>query len=112
MSRNDTIALWGLCTASLCGFVVIGSWWSTSDSASQTWRAGAESGLVTLENKARSEPENVVNFTRLGEAYRASGLLGEAVSAYVSAAELAPGDPEIQRALISLKAMAQARGRH
>jgi cytochrome c-type biogenesis protein CcmH/NrfG len=112
MSRNDTIALLGLCTASLCGFVALGSWWSAGDSPSQAWRARDNTGLAMLENKARSEPGNIVNFTRLGEAYKASGLLREAVSAYVSAAELAPRNPEVQRALISLKAMAEAKGRH
>lgn len=112
MSANNTIRLLGLCAVSLCGFVALGTWWSAIDSPSTARQDRDESRLAMLESKARTEPAKAVNFTRLGEAYKASGRLGEAVSAYVSAAELAPRDPEIQRALISLKAMAETKGRH
>lgn len=112
MSRKDGIALFGLYMASLCGFVALGTWWSETESRSVTRQARDEGSLVMLERTARSEPEKAGNFTRLGEAYKASGRLGEAVSAYVSAAELAPGNPDVRRALISLKAMAEAKGRH
>lgn len=112
MSGKHTIALLGLCTASLTGFVAFGSWWSTGGFDAASWRPPTETNLAMLENKVRSEPASVANFTRLGEAYKMSGRLTEAVSAYVSAAELAPRDHDVQRALVSLKAMAEAKGRH
>ena len=82
------------------------------DTAPAAWRAPDGTSLAMLETQARSKPPKAVHFMRLGEAYKASGRLGEAVSAYVSATELAPGHTDVQRALISLKAMAEAKGRH
>lgn len=116
MTGKNRIALLGFIVAALVGFVAVGSWWSGAvlgpEASSKATATRVEDSLAALEKKARNEPAKAVNFTRLGEAYKAAGRLTEAVSAYVSAAELAPGDTEVQRALISLKAMAEAKGRH
>jgi hypothetical protein len=112
MSRTAKIALLALCMAVMCGFVAFGTWWSKADSPATARHAWDGTDIAMLETQARNEPAKAMNFTRLGEAYKASGRLAEAVSAYVSAAELAPGDPDIQRALISLKAVAETTGRH
>jgi cytochrome c-type biogenesis protein CcmH/NrfG len=110
MSRKDTIMLLGLCAASLFCFVTIGSWWASPDQPALG--PSVDARLGALESKARLEPTKVENFARLGAAYKATGRLREAVSAYVSASELAPGNAEVRRALISLKAMAEVKGRH
>lgn len=116
MTGKNRIALLGFIVAALVGFVAVGSWWSgaalSPEASSKATATRVEDNLAALEKKARNEPAKAVNFTRLGEAHKAAGRLTEAVSAYVSAAELAPGDTEVQRALISLKAMAEAKGRH
>ena len=120
MSRRLRITLSVLIVLALLGFVAIGDWLSSTgrdndrngDRGTEAAATRGENNLAALENKARNEPGKALNFIRLGEAYKASGRLGEAVSAYVSAAELAPGDTEVQRALVSLRAMAEAKGRH
>ena len=110
MTRNDKILLLGLSAVSLFSFVMIGSWWAFQDQSAPM--PSVEARLGALENQARLEPGKVENFARLGAAYKAMGRLREAVSAYVSASELAPGNAEVQRALILLKAMAEVKGRH
>jgi cytochrome c-type biogenesis protein CcmH/NrfG len=112
ISRRNRAALCGLGALALCGFVILGDWLSAGNRLPEPRLASDVKSLAELESKARDEPGNVINFTRLGAAYKASGRLVEAVSAYVSAAELSPRDPEIQRALVSLKALAEAKGRH
>jgi cytochrome c-type biogenesis protein CcmH/NrfG len=116
MLRKTRIILSAMIVSALLIFVAIGDWLSSReqghDSDSSLSGMGGVSTLAALEDRARNEPAKAVNFIRLGDAYKASGRLGEAVSAYVSAAELAPGNTEVQRALISLKAMAEAKGRH
>jgi hypothetical protein len=112
MSRRDRAVLTGLGALALAGFVGLGGWVSAGDPDVGPRPVGSGATLAALEAMAQNEPEKVENFTRLGEAYKASGRLGDAVSAYVSAAQLAPRDPEVQRALVSLKAMAEAKGRH
>ena len=110
MSRNNMILILGLSAVSLSSFVMIGNWWAFPDQSAPM--PGVEARLGALENQARLEPSKVENFARLGAAYKAMGRLREAVSAYVSASELAPGNAEVQRALISLKAIAEVKGRH
>jgi len=120
MSGKARITLSALFLSALLVFVAIGDWLSAQDPGGEPSRAQnsktaatrVENALAALEENARTEPGQAVNFIRLGDAYKASGRLGEAVSAYVSAAELAPANTEVQRALISLKAMAEAKGRH
>lgn len=110
MTRNNMVLILGLGAVSLFSFVMIGSWWAFPDQSAPM--PGVESRLGALENQARLEPGKAENFARLGAAYKAMGRLREAVSAYVSASELAPGNAEVQRALISLKAIAEVKGRH
>ncbi|MDG2284388.1 MAG: hypothetical protein P8N43_02510 [Alphaproteobacteria bacterium] len=112
MPSKEIVVPLGLCLVALLGFIGIGGWWTEMRPIEEKAETRAESDLGTLEIMARLEPTKVMNFKRLGEAYKASGQLREAVSAYVTASELAPGDPEVQRALINLRAMAEARGRH
>jgi hypothetical protein len=112
MPSKEIVVPLGLCLAALLGFIGIGGWWTQVGPLVEKAGTRAEIDLGALEIMARLEPTKVMNFKRLGEAYKASGRLREAVSAYVAASELAPGDPEVQRALINLRAMAEARGRH
>ncbi len=112
MPHKDTVVILGLCVASLCGFIGVGIW-STADSvATAPLSAQDDPALDALEKSAQSPSGTASTFKQLGAAYIASGRLREAVSAYISASALAPGDPEIQRALITLQAMAEARGQH
>ena len=116
MSRTARITLSAMIVSALLVFVAIGEWLSlrqqSQGEAGNSQTTAGRTTLAALEDKAKNEPGKAMNFIRLGDAYKASGRLGEAVSAYVSAAELAPGNTEIQRALISLKALAEAKGRH
>jgi hypothetical protein len=52
----------------------------------------------------KSNPKDAAALKRLGALYKEAGLLKEAVSAYVSASRELPGDKEIQRAFIDLRA--------
>lgn len=112
MPSKETVLPLGLCLIALLGFIGIGGWWTEVHSIKEKTITRTENDIGALETRARLEPTKVMIFKQLGEAYKTSGRLREAVSAYVAASELAPGDTEVQRALIKLRAMAEARGRH
>lgn len=112
MPRKEAAVTLGLCSLGLLGFIGIGVWLTDSYPSQKERGSQVQINLGAYEIAARLEPTKAMNFKRLGKAYKMSGRLREAVSAYVAASELAPGDTEIQRALIKLRAMAEARGRH
>ena len=61
----------------------------------------------TIEH-LRSNPKDGSALKLLGALYKEAGLYKEAVSAYVSASRELPGDREIQRAFIDLRARGHA----
>ena len=111
MQHKQAVAILGLCAISMGGF--IGAGYIATSAHTGLEPAGAiPVRIADLEDAARSENVTAANFKSLAAAYAQADRLKEAVSAYVSAARLAPGDNEIQRALIRLKARAEASGRH
>lgn len=111
MQQKQALAILGLFAISLGGFLGTG-YVATSGSSGFEPAGAPQSRIAELEDAARSDNVTATNFKRLAAAYAEADRLKESVSAYVSAARLAPGDSEIQRALIRLKARAEASGRH
>ena len=56
----------------------------------------------------KSNPKDGRALKSLGALYKEAGLYKEAVSAYISASRELPGDREIQRAFIDLRARGHA----
>jgi cytochrome c-type biogenesis protein CcmH len=68
--------------------------------------------VARLEQRLQQNPEDGAGWKRLGRSYMVLGRYREAVSAYTSAAELLPGDRDIQQALWQLAAIAAAGNKH
>jgi cytochrome c-type biogenesis protein CcmH len=68
--------------------------------------------VARLEQRLQQSPEDGAGWKRLGRSYMVLGRYREAVSAYTSAAELLPGDRDIQQALWQLAAIAAAGNKH
>jgi cytochrome c-type biogenesis protein CcmH/NrfG len=126
MPRHHAIVILFLCLFSTVGFAVAGVLATGVDGVSRDMGAMGEAPgaaptaistasadrVAVLEQEAQRSPDDVEVWLRLGRAYRDSGRMVEAVSAYVSASALAPRDTRIRQALADLERSAQQKGKH
>ncbi|WP_085883837.1 tetratricopeptide repeat protein [Oceanibacterium hippocampi] len=68
--------------------------------------------VARLEQRLKAEEGKLDDWKMLGRSYVTLGRYGEAVSAWVQAATVAPNDPEVRGALARLQEIADQRGRH
>lgn len=119
MPRHQAIVILFLCLFSTVGFAVAGVLATgvngvsdDMDAALSTTPTPSADRVAALEQEAWRSPDDVETWLRLGRAYRDSGRMVEAVSAYVSASAVAPRDKRIRQALADLERSAQQKGKH